>query len=181
MGYTCSSCGKVHNDLPDIGADKPDHWFSIPESERAERCKLTPDLCEIDNQFFFVRGVIQIPVRDYDRDFGLGVWVSHKRENFETYAETFRQNNSIVRRILGSKALKSEPKPFGPFFGWLDTSIRGFPETKQLKTNAHYREKEKLRPRIELEPTDHPLAVAQREGIGLDEAWRIIHLYLPSD
>lgn len=32
-----------------------------------------------------------------------------------------------------------------------------------------------LRPTIELEPTDHPFAVDQREGILLEQAWRIVH------
>ena len=180
MPYTCSTCGKVHDGLPDIGADKPDYWFSIPESERQARCKLTPDLCEVDNEFFFVRGVILIPVKGYEPGFGLGVWVSHERENFRTYARTFRRNQSILSRLLRAAPKNSQAEQFGPFFGWLDTTIIGFPETSRLKTEVHYRESEKLRPRIELQPCDHPLAIAQQKGISLDEAWRIIHLYLPA-
>jgi hypothetical protein len=49
-------------------------------------------------------------------------------------------------------------------FGWLSTSLPLYPETLCLKTNAHTRPLGH-RPFIELEPTDHPLAVEQREGI----------------
>ena len=44
---------------------------------------LTTDLCIIEGRDFFVRGVIEIPVFDYEFEFGWGVWVSHKKENFE--------------------------------------------------------------------------------------------------
>lgn len=171
----------MHEGLPDIGADKPDYWFSIPELEHERRCKLTPDLCEVDNEFFFVRGVIHIPVPGYEPGFGLGVWVSHERGNFQIYAKTFKRNQSILTRMHNYIRRNSKSDQIGPFFGWLDTSILGFPETRRLKTMAYYRERGKLRPQIVVEPTDHPLAVAQREGISLDEAWRIVHLYLPAN
>jgi hypothetical protein len=48
--------------------------------------------------------------------------------------------------------------------------------TLLLKTMAHFR-RGGLRPTIELEPTDHPLAVDQREGISLARAWQIVHYY----
>ena len=64
-----------------------------------------------------------------------------------------------------------------PFFGWLCTRIDYYPEeTLFLKTMAHFR-KGNLRPAILVEPTDHPLAVDQRNGITLDKAWDIVHRY----
>ena len=50
------------------------------------------------------------------------------------------------------------------YFGWLSNSLPDYPETLSLKTSVHTRDLG-LRPLIELEPTDHPLAVEQREGI----------------
>jgi hypothetical protein len=41
---------------------------------------------------------------------------------------------------------------------------------------AHFRG-DGLRPRIELEPADHPLAVDQRDGITLAKAWEVVHFY----
>ena len=55
---------------------------------------------------------------------------------------------------------KSEP----PYFGWLSTALPGYPETVNLKTMVQTREVGR-RPLVELEPTDHPLAVEQHDGI----------------
>lgn len=50
-------------------------------------------------------------------------------------------------------------------FVWLSTTLPPYePTTLNLKTNVHTREVG-VPPFIELEPTDHPLAVEQRTGI----------------
>src|SRR6516225_4092162 len=109
MSYRCSVCGKEHDDLPDIGADKPDQWFGIPEKERKRRVKLTADTCVIDNEDYFIRGVVEIPIHEQEEPFGFGVWVSQKRENFEKYLANFDSDK------------------IGPFFGWLCTRIAYYP------------------------------------------------------
>jgi hypothetical protein len=160
MSFRCTICGELHDDLPDVGVDKPDHWWDVPEEERSRRIKLTSDTCVIDGKDFFIRGVIEIPIHDYPERFGFGVWVSQKRENFLTYVQN------------------PDSAEIGPFFGWLCTRIGYYSEdTLLLKTMAHFRS-DGLRPMIELEPTDHPLAVDQRDGITLAKAWEIVHHYV---
>jgi hypothetical protein len=159
MAYRCTVCGELHDDLPDIGADKPDQWWGIPAAERGRRIKLTGDTCVIDKRDYFIRGVIEIPIHDYPHCFGFGVWVSQKKENFYIYLKNF------------------DSADIGPFFGWLCTRIAYYSvDSSGLKTRAHFREGN-LRPAIELEPTDHPLAVDQRMGITLTKAWEIVHHY----
>nr|WP_279627911.1 DUF2199 domain-containing protein [Cellulosimicrobium cellulans] len=52
-----------------------------------------------------------------------------------------------------------------PMFGWLSVELPGYAEsTVNLKTMVHTRAVG-LRPWLELERTDHPLAVEQRAGI----------------
>lgn len=162
MSYRCSVCGQVHDDLPHIAQDKPDLWWGVPEEERSHRILLTSDICVIDDKDFFIRGVIEIPVHDYPEHFGFGVWVSQKRENFMTYMKNF------------------DSSAIGPFFGWLCTEIAYYDKTTlSLKTMAHFRDGG-IRPSIELEQTDHPLAIDQRDGITLDRAWEIVHYYTDS-
>jgi hypothetical protein len=142
-----------------MGFDKPDYYWGVPEEERNERVELTSDTCIIDSEDFFIRGVVEIPVHEYPEVFGFGVWISLKQENFASYLEHF---DSIK---------------IGPFFGWLSTSISYYKdETLSLKTMAHFRGAG-VRPRIEVEPGDHPLAVDQQEGITLAKAWEIIHFF----
>lgn len=156
--YHCKTCGQTHDDLPDIGGDKPDPWFGLNDKEKA-KAQLTSDTCIIEDDYF-VRGVIQIPLHDYHRPFGFGVWVSLKKENFNKYLAHFDSNK------------------IGPFFGWLCTRIAYFEDdTYLLKTQVHFQSGNQ-RPHIELEPTDHPLAVAQREGMSLEQAWEIVHFYM---
>ncbi len=158
--YKCPICGRQHEDLPHIGADRPIHYWDVSEGDRDRRIKLTPDTCEIDGKSFFVRGVIEIPVIDYPEGFGFGVWVSHKEENYRAYVE-HPESNSI-----------------GPFFGWLCTRIDYYATTTEmLKTRAHYWGAA-LRPSIELQPSDHPLAIDQSQGITLEKALKIVHYYL---
>jgi hypothetical protein len=143
--------------------DKPDHWWGVPDAQRDQRVELTSDTCIIDDTDFFIRGIVEIPVLDYPRSFGFGVWVSQKQENFRTYLDNY------------------DSSEIGPFFGWLCNRIAYYEEeTLLLKTMAHFRG-EGLRPSIELEPTDHQLAVDQRTGISLQKAWDIVHHYRVSD
>ena len=160
MAYRCVICGELHEDPPDIGFGKPDHWFDVPENEREQQIKADEDTCVIDDQDFFIRGVIEIRIHDHPEKFGFGVWVSLKRQHFQTYLENFHSDQ------------------IGPFFGWLCTSIDYYDQpTLTLKTMVHFQGGQD-RPLVVLEPTLHPLAVAQREGITLEQAWKIIHHYL---
>ncbi|HJQ24545.1 MAG TPA: DUF2199 domain-containing protein [Blastocatellia bacterium] len=163
MSYRCTTCGEVHEGLPDIGLDEPDYYWSVPEAERDKRVKLTSDTCVIDDEDFFIRGVLEIPVLDYPQTFGFGVWVSQKRENFQTYLDNW------------------DSAEIGPFFGWLSTRLNYYKDdTLLLKTMAHFRSGGR-RPSIEVGESEHQLSIDQRDGITLAKAWEIVHFYLDSE
>jgi hypothetical protein len=144
------------------GAPAPFPWFSIPAAERDQRCLLSSDQCIIDDQHYFVVGNLEIPVHGIDERFSWDVWVSLSAENFARACELWEQPGR-----------ESEP----PYFGWLSTALPGYPDTVNLKTLVHTREVGR-RPFIELEPTDHPLAVEQREGITRERVQEIAELVL---
>lgn len=150
MQWTCSTCGKVHTGLPEgFAYDAPWQYGTVPKAERSGRCFLDEDYCVIDEQDFFVRGCLEVPIVGHDEPFIWGVWVSLSRKNFDR-----------------ERALAQDPKRVEeePYFGWLCTRIEIYPDTAGLKTDVHTRQVG-TRPFIELEPTDHPLAVEQRTGI----------------
>ena len=162
-GFQCSTCGMWHDQLPmDFGADTPVAYDSIPANERDSRCELTPDFCVIDNSEFYVRGCIELPVHDGPRPFVWGVWTSLSHESYQR-----------LREIWEIPGRESEP----PFFGWLCTILPLYPDTFLLKTHVHSRTLG-LRPSVELEPTDHPLAVEQRAGITMDRVREIAEALL---
>lgn len=162
-GFQCATCGQYHDQLPmEYGANAPAMYGEIPDDERSSRCDLTNDLCVIDDEFFFIRGCLEIPLLDSEAPFSWGVWVSLSQQSFRRSCAKWDQ-----------KGRESEP----PFFGWLSTSLTMYPETVNLKTLVHTRPVGE-RPYIELEPTDHPLAVEQRSGITMDRVRKIAEALL---
>ncbi|MFF2438752.1 DUF2199 domain-containing protein [Streptomyces sp. NPDC058107] len=134
----------------------PDVWD--PSFESDPDSMLSSDQCVIKGQHFFIRGLIEIPVIGSQDVFSWGVWVSLSRDNFTRALEVWNTE--------GREAEK-------PYFGWLSTDLALYSEgTTNLRTNAHTRPVGK-RPFIELEPTDHPLAVEQRTGITQDRVREI--------
>jgi hypothetical protein len=162
MAFYCAQCREEHEGVPDLGADAPDPYLAVPKEERAERTMLTSDRCTVDDEdgdtHYFIRGVISIPVHGEDEPWGIGVWVSQSEKNFERYSE--------------------REEDMEPTFGWLSTRLSFYEaDTTNLKTRVHFRY-DGTRPSIELEPTDHPLAVDQRDGISLDKVWKIVHRFM---
>jgi hypothetical protein len=158
LSFICSTCGQAHSQIRDIGFQAPDYWLGVAEDERGVRGRLTSDTCELDGQHFFVHGCLEIPVRGETNTFIWGVWVSLSEPNYKRYGELFEASN-----------VENE----GPYFGWLCNRIAGYPDTLLLKTNLHLRPFP-TRPAIELEPTDHPLAIHQRQGVSRVELSRIV-------
>jgi hypothetical protein len=150
--------------MPALAWDYPLYYFSIPEDEREHRCEVTTDTCVVDNEVFFVRGSLEIHVHHENQPFGWGVWVSLSEKSFCKYLELYDVE---------------ERDQEGPFFGWLSASIKIYPETENLKTMVHLRNNG-VRPLIELEPTNHPLAVEQREGITRERVAEIYEAMLHS-
>ena len=150
--WTCGCCGKQFGTLPlDFACNAPDQWFDIPAPERPKRGQLDSDVCMIDDKDIFVRGCLDIPVIGLDDRFVWGVWVSVSKASFRRILE-----------LWDAPAIENEP----PKFGWLCNSISIYPPARGLKTNVHLRGGG-ARPFIELEPTDHPLAIEQQRGISI--------------
>lgn len=156
--FRCQVCDEWHEGLPDLGFDAPLHYYQLSDEERRSRATRSSDLCTIDDDSFFVRGVIELPIRGAADRFGIGAWVSLKEENYQRYVELYDAE---------------DPGDEGPYFGWLCNRIAGYPDTLSLKTHLCLRPAP-ARPAIELEPTDHPLAVQQREGISPEEIQEVI-------
>ncbi|MFI2027773.1 DUF2199 domain-containing protein [Streptomyces buecherae] len=137
-------------------AEAPDVWD--PTFADADGCLLTKDQCVIHGQHYFVKGLIEIPITGRDEVFSWGVWVSLSRESFSRVSELWDRP--------GREAEK-------PYFGWLTTDLPVYATTTlNLKTHVHTRAVGE-RPFVELEPTDHPLAVEQRAGVSLERVREI--------
>ena len=156
--FFCSGCGQVHRGMPALDAAAPLGYYAVPEDEREARCQLDSDACVIDGTEYYVRGCLEVPVQGESEPPSWGVWVSLGEQSFRQWVASY----------------KSEKRSHvGPFFGWLNAALDPYPDTLSLKSHVHLRDGF-IRPFIELEPTDHPLAVEQREGISVE---RVAKLY----
>ena len=178
--FMCTTCGRFHSTLPMCyGPAAPELWNQIAESGHlAQRAlhhlrrffdwrRLSSDQCVIDTHYF-VLGRVEIPVIGYVQPFAWLAWVSLSEKNFNRAPELWHMPGR-----------EKEP----PYFGWLSSALPYDPSTLNLKVNLHTRSVGE-RPLIELEPTEHPLAVEQREGISLAKVQqiteRLIHGKFPS-
>jgi hypothetical protein len=162
--WTCTAGGGTHAGIFDLACWGPDPWTGPEEySPNAMLATsghfLSEDFCVLDNEHYFVRCVLELPIIGSDGvRFGYGVWSTLSKKNFELYAEHFDAGHR---------------DDIGPWFGWFSNRLNGYPDTLGLKCRVHPRSG-RQRPLIELEPTDHTLALEQRNGITFD---RLLEIY----
>ena len=159
--FTCSCCGETFEGPPLFWHfEAPASWSSLSLEEQEAMGQLSSDQCIINEEDYFVHGLVEIPILGSDEVFAWGVWVSLSKANFDRACDLWEDENRI-----------SEP----PYFGWLCNSVPGYPDSLHLKTRVHTRALGQ-RPFVELEPTDHPLAVEQRDGITWDRVREIAEM-----
>jgi hypothetical protein len=165
VDWVCSTCGKRHVDLPlAFHVEAPDPWVSSPPEAQATG-ELSSDMCVLELKgdiSYFIRGLLEIPVIDGPGPFAWGVWSTLSELNMRRAAELWEVEGR-----------ESEP----PYFGWLANSLPLYPETFGLKVNVHTRPVGQ-RPFIEVEPTEHPLAVEQRDGIKRERVREIAEYWI---
>lgn len=163
-GFHCSSCGQYHGNLPlNYGVPAPIYWSD--DLAKDEKSELGQDVCIIKGEHFFIKGNVEIPIRDSREVLAYTVWVSLSPANFERAVELWHDPKRVEE---------------APYFGWFSCQLPGYPDTLNLKTRVHTRDLG-IVPYIELEPTDHPLAIEQRNGITLERVIEIAELNLHSD
>ena len=149
------------------GTHAPAYWDPSLAGDPASL--LGPEQCVINDEHFFLRGRLVVPVLGTGEDavFEWGVWVSLSRSNY-------------ARALKLWTAPEREQEP--PYFGWLSTDLPLYqPSTLQLKMQVHT-QPPGSRPLVELEPTSHPLAEEQRTDITLARVQEIAEtlLYPPA-
>ena len=163
--YHCSCCGLEYDVLPlTFGNDFPDYYFSVPPEEREKRIEKQESLCVVDDEHFFHRGRLTIPINGYNQDLIFNVWTSISRDNF------------IKRNELWNDAERVNEEPY---FGWLQTAIPTYGNTINLKTLA-IENAVGLIPTIKIIEEGHPLTVDQETGITFDKAMEIVGAILTS-
>jgi hypothetical protein len=161
LRWKCHSCEEWHTGpCLDFGYDQPIYWIEgheraskraslLPWGRSREKTFLDEDYCAIDDQDFFVRGLIHLPIIGASETLRWGVWGSLSRENFEK-----------LRGMHEDQGRTELP----PLFSWLSNRIPEYPDTLNIKMYAHIQEPG-VRPNFRLEQSDHPLSREYHNGI----------------
>ena len=145
----CDICGRRHYPLDTaIGYDAPAHFFLVPEDERERRVKISPDLCQVDDEFFLIRGVAEIPFTDAEGCFEWGLWALISKASFERALELWEVDEPNEPPFAGR--ISGEPPGYD--------GLMEHPCRVQLVSATQ-------RPLITLEPSDHLMYREQRDGI----------------
>ena len=143
----------------DVAFALPYDIAALDAEERDRRTKISRDLCHIDEQRFFLRGVLEVPVHDdADEPLRFGVWAEVE--------------NAVVARYI--ELYRVDARDETPALGKLANAIRGYPDLLGHPLVVRF-STAKERPRLLLDPSDHPLAIDQRDGIGLERLELIVH------
>ena len=163
-GFRCHTCGQWHDELSlDVGFDEPLYIAELSADERAAQVTSAGDFLVWNGDqgtHYFVRGVIEVPIRDSAEVFCFGVWTTLSAESYETARAAYDANESA-----------------GPFFGWLSNRLTPvYADTLGLKTDVNVRPDHK--PCVVLHCSPHPMHVEQRDGITMDRVRQIVEAVL---
>jgi hypothetical protein len=158
-GFVCPLCGRTHLCVPALVLVRPDAWWTLSKSERSKGAA-TDDACYIPEAGYFISGVLTLPLVDGPEPVTeFGVWASVSEDDFKRYYADVNEDDQ---------------SGLGPMPGALANELRGFPGSSGLKLTLRPRDGRR-RPSAELEPSDHPLALAQREGVAFATVLDITH------
>lgn len=164
--WRCAGCGEWHEGAMDLAAFAPEPWPHGETREPNDALRfdgdfLSEDFCVIGGSHRLVRAVLEIPVHGLAEKFGFGCWSTLSPENFDKYLDGF--NNS-------------DYPDWGPWTGWLCNRLETFIGTEPEAVYV-YPQPGRQRPTLRIMDEQHPLAIAQHEGIDMDRMMEILRFY----
>lgn len=166
-GWRCSCCGEWHHGVMDLAAGAPDPWpheesYEPNSALRLDGDFLSEDFCVLGGEDFFVRSVLEIPVRGLDRPWGFGCWTTLSRTNFDKYVGGFDN---------------AQYEDDGPWFGWLANRLKIYFEDEVPISVDVFPQPARQRPRLVVQDADRPLAIAQGDGISAEDMLVLLRAY----
>ncbi|HEV7240748.1 MAG TPA: DUF2199 domain-containing protein [Thermoanaerobaculia bacterium] len=148
--FICGTCAREHPGLPtDYAFGLPDEVYSLAYLDRYRRSRSNADLCTLDDERFFVRGVLPIPFVGSHEEFVWGLWVEVTKDQHDLYLAGYYDD------------LSDNPR----FTARLANQIPGYDETLDLVVDVQFRSGND-RPTFYLsEAISNVLAREQRGGI----------------
>jgi hypothetical protein len=154
--YTCSQCGKEHNEWPALTFIAPLNYNTLSEEEKQNIGELTSDFCIIkhpEQTDRFIRCTLTQKVIDHCEDLSYGFWVSLSEKCFQDYAENYYNENHEAS-----------------YFGWLNNRLSEYEFTESIPTSVITKNGNNRPEIIPHEDFDHPFVHDYYQGITKIEA-----------
>ncbi len=126
-------------------------YFDVPDIERESRCYLSEDLCAVDDERFFIRGCLDLPVRGYSDVLTIGVWVEVEKNDMLEYQELL----DVEERDI-----------YGPYPGKLSAPIPTYESSEGIKVELSINNG--IRPSVLVVGETHPLYNEQKLGLPIE-------------
>lgn len=153
MGFVCSVCGEFHAErMLDIRLSLPDPIFALDDEERDARAWLADDFAVLDEDRFFVRGLLELPILELGSRFGYGTWVEVGGDEFRQLLEHWQ-----------------DPDQFAPVKGTVANELAPYVGTEGLPATLSPVSVDTL-PSVTLDDAAHPLVADQQAGITADRS-----------
>ncbi len=153
MGFVCSVCGEFHAErMLDIRLSLPDPIFALDDEERDARAWLADDFAVLDEERFFVRGLLELPILELGSRFGYGTWVEVAGYEFQQLLEHWQ-----------------DPDQFAPVKGTVANELAPYVGTEGLRATLSPVSVDTL-PSVTLDDAAHPLVADQQAGITADRS-----------
>jgi hypothetical protein len=158
--YRCPSCTKKHDGFPAAAFRLPDVVHALAKQECADRAIFSSDLCVLDGNRHFVRGVMSVNVVGYSDIFEYGPWIEIDAGSFVNYA--------VACHAGGKPGWKSVD-------GRLANALPASPhETLGLACSVRISEVDEERPWVDITDQRHPLYREQIDGISIHRAMELV-------
>ena len=141
----------------DIRMGLPQPIFLLDEAERDGRTWLSDDAAVLDDERFFVRGLLELPIVGEEGYFGYGTWIEVAQADFTALLELWHDEDGW----------RSDP-----FAGTLANELSPYAFTEGLPLELKLRDV-RLLPLVELADGEHELVRAQRSGISPHRAHQL--------
>jgi hypothetical protein len=153
VAFVCSVCGEHHDErLLDIRLGLPGAIHALDGDERAQRAWLADDFAVLDDERFFVRGLLELPIPELGSRFGYGTWLEVSMPDFQ----------ELMRRWHSDEQ-------FDPVGCVVANELEPYRETTGLAATLRATSPDKL-PMVELDDAPHVLVREQQHGIGAARA-----------
>jgi hypothetical protein len=150
MPFVCSVCGEHHDQrLLDIRLGLPHVIHLLDTDARTRRAWLADDFAVLDDERFFVRGLLELPIPGLEDRFAYGSWVEVSMRDFQELMRHWHDDDQFDA-VECTVANELEP----------------YRDTVGLHAMLRATAPDKL-PAIELADAAHDLVDAQRHGISV--------------